>query len=40
MVRAISKETKVEKRDYITGHEYIVDRSFRDDGEWNTNIEK
>ncbi len=33
------KGNKSRKADYITGHKYIVDRSFKDDGEWKTKIE-
>ncbi len=33
------KGNKSRKADYITGQKYIVDRSFKDDGEWKTKIE-
>ncbi len=33
------KGNKSRKADYITGHEYIVDRSFKDDGKWKTKTE-
>ena len=33
------KGNKKHKANYITGHHYIVDKSFKDDGEWQIGIE-
>jgi type I restriction-modification system DNA methylase subunit len=33
------KGNKKHKADYITGQQYIVDKSFKDDGEWQVSIE-